>query len=340
MELANPDYPELKRIWDTTMTWGIPNCDNIYLYSALGGNRRYRVWGDVGELHYLDFQVNGGHFSRAPDFTKISSCTVDDLAIGGDGSFELFISKERMGENWMPLGDDATFFFVREYFYDWEKHRPANVFIENLDATYPPPALEYPDIEKRVEHFIEWFEKGARGWRNYVTACFAVGVNQVVFVSPSAEGGAEEKGVDNIHYGMGNFVCGEDEAVVYEVTPPNCLYWSVHLGTMFWEQTDWGNRQGSLNGTQAVLDSDGAFRAVIAQKDPGVPNWLDCAGQQYGTVQARYLVTDDAPQPVTRVVPLRELRAHLPSETPVVTPEERSRALRRRQELVWRRNRN
>ena len=38
---------------------------------------------------------------------------------------------------------------------------------------------------------------------------------------------------------------------------------------------DWVNRQSSLNDAQAHIDSDGRFRAVISQQDPGVPNWLD-----------------------------------------------------------------
>ncbi|MGI9642781.1 MAG: hypothetical protein ACR2N9_08360, partial [Acidimicrobiia bacterium] len=90
-------------------------------------------------------------------------------------------------------------------------------------------------------------------------------------------------------------------------------------------------RQTSLNGHQAQLDDDGVFRAVIAHHDPGVPNWLDTAGYTRAPLNGRWLHATEFPEPELRVVPLGQVREHLPPSTPSVTPEERTRALRRRQ---------
>ena len=90
---------------------------------------------------------------------------------------------------------------------------------------------------------------------------------------------------------------------------------------------------------QARLDGDGVFRGVIAHRDPGVPNWLDCAGQQQGSIAARFLLAESAPEPALRRVPWGELRSQLPAETPRVEPAEREALLARRRRAVWRRYR-
>ena len=58
-------------------------------------------------------------------------------------------------------------------------------------------------------------------------------------------------------------------------TPPRAKYWSIDLCNFWLESLDYANHQSSLNGHQAVVDADGVFRAVVAHRDPGVPNWLD-----------------------------------------------------------------
>ena len=92
------------------------------------------------------------------------------------------------------------------------------------------------------------------------------------------------------------------------------------------------NRQSSINDTQAHIDSDGKFRAVVSRLDPGVPNWLDKADYPWGVIQMRWNRASDYPDPTMKKVPFAELREHLPSDTPVITAEERSERLRRRRE--------
>jgi hypothetical protein len=89
-------------------------------------------------------------------------------------------------------------------------------------------------------------------------------------------------GLRGLNYGFGNFRCEPGQAVIIEVDPPPCHYWSFSLGNWYWETIGWANRQSSLNGHQARLDPDGVFRAVICHQDPGVFNWLDPAGGVLG----------------------------------------------------------
>ena len=92
------------------------------------------------------------------------------------------------------------------------------------------------------------------------------------------------------------------------------------------------NRQSSLNDSQARIDRDGKFRAVISRLDPGVPNWLDKADYPWGIIQMRWNRASDYPDPTIKKVPFGELRSHLPEDTPVVTPAQRRQDLRRRRE--------
>jgi hypothetical protein len=149
----------------------------------------------------------------------------------------------------------------------------------------------------------------------------------------------QRAGLGGQAYGMGNFACGPDEAVIVEFRRPDCRHWSVSLANFWWESLDFATRQTSLNGAQARIESDGVFRAVIAHEDPGVANWLDTAGHTRGTVAARFLLADEAPVPTFRRVSLAGLANELPPDTSRIDATERQRILERRYHAVLRRYR-
>jgi hypothetical protein len=108
----------------------------------------------------------------------------------------------------------------------------------------------------------------------------------------------------------------------------------VALANWYWECVEYASRQSSLNRAQASLDADGRFRGVICHQDPGVPNWLDPAGNTRGTLTARFLRADRAPEVELTRLPLSDLARALPADTKPVTPEERSTILERRRRAV------
>jgi hypothetical protein len=142
-------------------------------------------------------------------------------------------------------------------------------------------------------------------------------------------------------YYEGAYDLTDDEALYFEVAiPKQCGYWSLILTNEIYETTDWYNNQSSLNGAQAVLSSDGVFRAVISARDPGIHNWLDTAGNARGAVQGRWLDCDERPLPSMHKVKFSELSDLLPPDTARVTAAERDAALRERrlraqQRSIW-----
>jgi hypothetical protein len=93
----------------------------------------------------------------------------------------------------------------------------------------------------------------------------------------------------------------------------------------------------SLSGHQTRVDDDGRFRIVVSARDPGVQNWLDTEGRPTGMVSYRWVFADDAPAPTTTVVPLADVRDHLPTDTPSFPAEERATQIESRRAAIARR---
>jgi hypothetical protein len=340
VEHADPDHPTFGRMVDPAWQWGLDMPDCLYLYAPLRGDAAYRIWGRRGSANHVDFQVNWGHFALGDlaQWGTIASASGDQLELWPDGRFELWLGGEQRSRSWLPVAPNAEFLLVRQYFADWERERPADLSIERLGAAGPPPAPRSDQIAARIERLVQWLDRGGALWermsRGFVEGMAA---NTVLMMQPAASG--ERTGLRGQAYGMGNFHCAPDEAVIVRFTPPPCRHWSVSLANHWWESMDFASRQTSLNHSQARLDADGAFRGVIAHADPGVPNWLDCAGYEKGTLALRFLLADAAPEVRIERVPLAQLASRLAPGTPRVTPAERAAGLARRRSAALRRYR-
>jgi hypothetical protein len=76
---------------------------------------------------------------------------------------------------------------------------------------------------------------------------------------------------------------------------------------------------------------------VIAQRDPGVPNWLDAGAHPTGLVTLRLYKATARPEPTITVVGSGELARVLPADTPTVSAAQREAAVRARAHSVYRR---
>jgi hypothetical protein len=128
-----------------------------------------------------------------------------------------------------------------------------------------------------------------------------------------------------------------DEALIVETEVPPARYWSLQLADPWWQTTDYAYHHSSINGHQAHIDADGKVRLVIAARDPGVPNWLDTVDNLTGVALWRWYLAEQHPTQSVRVVPLSDVRAHLPGGTPFVTPDDRRCVIQQRAAAVRRR---
>jgi hypothetical protein len=340
-ELDDTENPDLGRSIEHRMTWGLDNPDCLYGYTRLRGDARYRITGHRGSARHLEMQVNTGHQGDG-DFAgwrAVSALSGDDLRAAPDGSFEVVLGGDGQGDNWLALGDDASFLLVRQYFSDWETEEPAVLVIEREgDDVLPPPPVSETRLVAELDLLGQWLTTGLACWDDLSRGLSGASPADVQpFLPPAAASGLKGQA-----YGMGSWWCAPDQAVVVELEPPACRMWGVSLCDRWWQSIDFANRQSSLNDSQATLGPDGRFVGVIAHDDPGVANWLDTGGHTAGTLAVRYLFPDppDALPPLRqRVVARSALDEELPAGTPTVTPEERRAGLAARHAAVARRHR-
>jgi hypothetical protein len=340
VEHADPDAPRFARMVDPAWPWGLDMPDCLYLYAPVRGDAVYRVWGSRGTARHVDFQVNWGHFALGDmaAWGTVSSANDLELGFAADGSFELWLGGPPRPHNWLPLASNAEFLLVRQYFGDWERERPGDLMIARVDGGGAATGLRSDQLAARFERLITWLDRGGALWERMSRGLVeGMAPNSVLLTRPEASD--QRAGLRGQAYGIGNFHCGSDEAVIVRFDPPQCRHWSVSLANWWWESLDFGNRQTSLNAHQAQLDTDGVFRAVIAHVDPGVPNWLDTTGHERGTLAIRFLLANEAPKVEFERVALGELWASLPRSTARVTSGERASQLVRRRDAVQRRYR-
>jgi hypothetical protein len=333
--VGDRQHPDFWPLFNIAYSTGAANPDDAYYVAPLDGNGVYRISGYRGSVRLVDFQIGAGDFyphgqgTMAPTFANYD---IDDLSLDKEsGEFSVILSATRPDGyrgDWWKMDSRTEYVMVRQIAYDWLKEVDGRFAIERLDTPAIKPRLGAAEIESILQRFPEavarWTEQPTGRARSYVKDGL---VNKVQVRDLSASGGFTTKQF----YIEGLVDIADDEALIYETdVPKQCRYWNIQTCDTYWNATDYVNRQASLNGHSARLDSDGKFRAVVSANDPGVPNWLDTSGFQPASVFGRWLQCDSQPTPTMTRVKLADLRKHLPADTPVISAEQRDAALRLR----------
>ncbi len=337
---SDPDYPELTRLANPNMRWGLNSPDCLYLIAPLRDDASYRLWGDPGTANHLDLQVNTGHPSDGDIQSMRTLATIAgrELKLEADGSVEIFIGGDERNRNWLPIGEGARHLLFRQNFSDWENERPAELLIERIGGAVGKMRERTDEIAARMDQLQSWIAKGGPLWETLSRGMRSSGWNALRVFTPGAE--SAPAGVRGQIHCQGNFRCAADEALLIQFDPPLCHHWNISLVNLHWQSIDFVGHQSSLNGHQARLDPSGTFWGVLAHEDPGVHNWLDPVGHERGSLFGRFLQCEaELEEPKVRVVKLDRLWDELSHETPRVTKEEREHTLRRRRNAAWKRYR-
>jgi hypothetical protein len=326
---AEPDHPAfLPSVGYYTM-YGSPNPDTLYRNAAIDGSGEYLLEGHRGTVPDVSIMpfgppVAGGLRTFAPfDF--------DDLKIEPDGTFEVALSAQRPAgaANWWRLEPEMRTLMLRSVSERWGEHVEPRVAIIRLDVD---PRRRRPDpseMRKRIDVFAPVVEGMIMSGVGRVAKLRGDGVvNRLVDVDYSGTGG----GLAGQWYQEGCFALGGDEGLVIEThLDPGCSAFSLSLTDGLFSTVDWATAHSSLNRHQAVLDSDGGLRVVVAADDPGVHNWLDTTGHGFGVMQFRWSGLPAAPDVSVQKVAIGSLGELLPAGTARVTPAQRADAIRARQ---------
>lgn len=337
---ADPDLPDFVPAVNTHLNCVGTNPDFIYGAASIDGAGCYVLSGERGSglFVHLDI-VAGGLGVMEPLGPSLGTLDFDSLTLDEHGRFSLLLSAERPADwtgDWHRLDPSARSLSLRQACYDWGTGREARIAIERTDKPHQPRQWSAPEIAERLAALAAYPRRLAGMALGFIQSQRDKGLWNVL----EHDDWAGRGGVTGQHYYQGLFDLAPGQVLLLETDlPETVLYWNVQLSDMLWNSIDWMNRQSSLNGGQARIDTDGRFRAVIAMDDPGVPNWLDTGGNLQGAIMLRWTRASSGPAPSLRVIEAAALRDHLPADTPVIAPDERQRQLRARRRSVQMRRR-
>jgi len=325
--------------WQTHFyTLGQNGMDFFYGVMFLDGRRTYRLSGRMGDIKLFLFQVIS-HLSGHPQSKTVGNFDFDQYGIGEQQDFEFVVSATRHEGNWIALDPESRYQFIlmRRAMADWHDD-PGELRIEMID----PPVDDFYDRDEFDEDaMVERIDRAADFVR-YLIEHWNINLYDMYL---AAGGGSKntmgllpgvvtsEVGNPVSNYAMCIFELGDDEALIVEMDePPDCPYWSFQLGTVWSRSLDFRNYQTDISMAHAAIDADGAFRAVVSRRDPGIANWMDTRGHGEGTVVFRNYRSPTEVVPRVTKVAFADIDKHLPADTRKVTPAQRADALRWRRE--------
>lgn len=322
------------------LSWGTQNPDFLNHNAFIDGAHTYRIWGNAKGTYWTTIQAMAG-FWGDEEMAMLGHVDFDDIPIAENGDFEIFMGPnppgDTAGKTWLKLDPAArnVMLAVREVYMDWEDTRILDLHIETLDRDPQAPMwLEDAELARRYARaakFVDYAWKFSSGQMN--PSKEPAPLNS--FVLPS---GATEIGGNPVAaYVPMQFGIGPKDALIVEMTPIEARYWGFQTASVWGQTNDYSYHQSSLNAQQVRRDSDGKVRLVLSLSDPGVPNWLDPVGVGTGSVLLRWYKAKGTATPATRLVPLADLRRHLPKDTPSVSASERAEQLKVRARASLRR---
>jgi hypothetical protein len=294
------DHPFLLSGTGPFTKMGLDNPDTLYFGTRVHGDRDYVVTGKRGTTTDLSFQLLGGEYtdSEVPD----SETAFDDrqLDIAADGSFE-----------WRVRPKGPSQLVIREVYNDWSAQR-GTLAIRRLDtAGTAPPPLTRETIEKRYATAGKHLVQRVKTWLQFPQwFYFSIPVNTMV--APRLTPG----GLATQYSSAGHYELTPDQALIITLPVTDAPYLGFQLGSLWYVSLDYINHQTSVNGTQAQADPDGMIRIVVADRNPGITNWVETLGHRKGFVQFRWqrvsrqLTAADGPS--VEVVDFDKVAAALP----------------------------
>jgi len=304
VEKNDPLAPVLFRPVHETAKMGADNPDNYYQWAAISGKVDYRLWGNRGTISYLGIGTYTGQYGSGGRSTETGYIEAKNLKVEPDGSFEIILSCDEKPGNWLRMEPDTTSLIVRQTFLDRKNEKIADLHIERMGGEKGPAPLTPLGIDEGLSGAGRFVMGAAMLFASWVEG-FAKRPNELPEFDPSTSISAH--GDPNITYYHGFWKLEPDEALVIEVTPPECDYWNFQLNNYWMESLDYRYYTIAVNKHEAKYRDDGSVRIVVAHENPGVDNWIDTAGHSLGTMCLRWVRAKEKRQPAARVVKLSAL---------------------------------
>jgi hypothetical protein len=294
------DHPFLHSSTGPFTKLGLDNPDTLYFGTRVRADCEYIVTGRRGTTTDLSFQVLGGEYTDTE--VPNSELAFDDreLDIADDGSFE-----------WRMRPKAAGQFVIREVYGDWSQQRGTLAISRADTAGTSPPPLTRQMIEKRYETAGKLLVSRVKTWLQF-PQWFYLNIPVNTMVAPRLTPG----GLTTQYSSAGHYELTPDQALIITLPVTDAPYLGFQLGSLWYISLDYINHQTSLNGTQAQADPDGNIRLVVAERNPGVTNWVETVGHRKGILQFRWQrlsrTLTEADGPAVELVDFDAVPASLP----------------------------
>jgi hypothetical protein len=308
VEYNDPGFPVLRRMVHETVKMGADNPDNYYLNAQISGSMEYRILGRRNSVNHISFHTQNGGYGTTGGLAPCGKIDNHELVVEEDGSFEIWLSREPKGKNWLKLEEETTMVVVRQTFADREREQPAEMRIECLSSGERPGPLTAERLDEGLKSAAMLvggapllFARWARGFREHV--------NTLPQFDPGRSNAAG--GDETIIYYHSYWKLEKDQALLIEVMPPECDAWNFQLNNYWMESLDYRYHNICINKSGAVYEPDGRVRIVVAHEDPGMPNWIETAHHREGTMCWRWYRIHEGSRPVEpgcRVIRTGEMR--------------------------------
>ncbi len=314
LEYSDPKYPIFRRTVHETIKMGADNPDNYYLNAQISGDYEYLIKGRRNTIHYFGLFTQNGSYGTTGGLMPCGVLEDGELQVDPDGSFEIILSKERKGKNWLKIEDETTLLMVRQTYFDRRNEIPVDMTIEAIGVTDKPDPMTSQQLVEGLNMatlFVAGapmlFAKWAKGFQKHT--------NKLPIFDPEISNKAG--GDANIIYYHSHWKLDEDQALVIHAQLPDCDTWNFQLNNYWMESLDYRYHNICINGYTAAANDDGTVTVVVAHKNPGHANWIETAGHYEGTMCWRwYRPTSEVPSAIeTQVVRLKELKEHKYAES-------------------------
>jgi hypothetical protein len=317
------DHPFLHSGTGPFTKMGLDNPDTMYFGTRVQAGYDYVVTGTRGTTTDVSFQLLGGEYTddNVPD----SETAFDDrqLDIDADGEFE-----------WRFTPKTNAQLVIREVYNDWSARRGKVAIARTDTAGTAPPALTRDLVDKRFVVAGKQLVQRVKTWLQF-PQWFYMNIPVNTMVAPRLTPG----GLATQYSSAGHFELNPDQALVITLPVTDAPYLGFQLGSLWYISLDYINHQTSLNGTQAQADPDGKIRIVVADRHPGVTNWVETLGHRKGFLQFRWQRVSreltEADGPTVELVGVDDVAARLPFyESNRITADEWRARIALRQKLI------
>ncbi|MEM8893854.1 MAG: DUF1214 domain-containing protein [Bacteroidota bacterium] len=306
VEYGDPRFPQFRRTVHETIKMGADNPDNYYLNAQISGEYDYIISGRRNSIDYFGLFTQNGSYGTTGGLSPCGKLEDGELVLGEDGSFEVVLSKERRGKNWLKIEADSSLLMVRQTYRNREEEAPVELSIEAIGVEGVPGSISPEQINDGLSSAAllvagapMLFSKWAKGFQKHT--------NELPLFDPEVSNSAG--GDASIIYYHSHWKLADDEALVIEASPPECDNWNFQLNNYWMESLDYRYHNICINDFSAKKESDASIKVIVAHEDPGHANWIQTAGHNEGTMCWRwYRPVGDYPDHVpTRKVKFAEL---------------------------------